>query len=121
MKPHNKMYKPCMVCFAEGTETMVAFHGNAAWLVAGLVFMGVPEDEADNTLRHIWQTTRGRFGSGLKAVATKQEKGLGPLPVGSHRMYFSVCIRCAESHNVQWGVDESVPCYTQPEIANEVN
>jgi hypothetical protein len=67
----------CVVCL-RGTDSGVAFTGTAEWIVAGLVKLGVPEEEAVATLSR----------------ATGCDPGM--VPGGEFAFPIRVCEECAD-------------------------
>jgi len=67
----------CIVCL-RGTDTGLAFEGEAEWLLAGLEQLGVPEDEAYATLLPEWTE---KFGT--KPGCTKWFRSLQRIWRGS--------------------------------------
>lgn len=118
----KELDRACIACYAEQTETFVAFDGDVDWLLAGLVALGIPHEEADATLRYVWMTEGGNYGLGLKAIVkTGKSRKLGPLPLGRHQFSYAVCIKCAEKANMPWGVRGATPTYVQPKYVVEGN
>jgi hypothetical protein len=71
----------CFVCM-RGTDTGLTFRGSGEWLLAGLLVLGVPEDQAEQTLESAWQE------AGTPVPA-------GSVPTGNGlTMSFRVCAEC---------------------------
>jgi hypothetical protein len=66
----------CVVCL-KGTDTGIALRGEAEWVIAGLRVLGVPSDQASETLR----------------VVTGSDPGM--VPDGEVTITIRVCIPCA--------------------------
>lgn len=47
------MNGPCVVC-GQGTDTALGFQGDANWVAAGLVVLGVPTEEAMDAVEDYW-------------------------------------------------------------------
>lgn len=73
----------CIVC-GRGTDTALAFQGEAEWCLAGVVALGVPEDEAYLTLLSGWQEE----GRGTQK---------GQVPCGTLSAVIRVCADCVEA------------------------
>jgi hypothetical protein len=67
----------CVVC-GHGTDTVLAFHGEAEWHIAALQVLGIPAQEVEATY----------------AAATRGE--LGKVPVGEFTVQVRVCTACVE-------------------------
>ncbi len=92
----------CVVCL-EGTDTILAFRGIAGWIEALLEVLGIPEDQAVDT------------------VSVGCDCPRGEVPEGIFTMTFRVCSDCASKANVRFPapvllvVGVAVPCVVQPE------
>jgi hypothetical protein len=65
----------CIVCL-RGTDTALAFKGDAEWIITGLIMLGVPEDEALATISYVYGCP------------------YGIVPDGTIRETFRVCGEC---------------------------
>jgi ferredoxin len=74
----------CIVCL-KPTDTAMAFRGEAEWLIAGLVTLGVPEDQAYGAYRQ----------SENKGDADDLEDG--EVRAGVHDMSVRVCAACVRA------------------------
>ena len=72
----------CVLCLRE-TDTGLSFSGDAEWVIAGLIVLGVPEELATN----------------MVSSATGDEAGL--LPGGQITFPVRVCRRCAVAGGVR--------------------
>jgi hypothetical protein len=78
----------CVVCL-QGCDTALAFRGEAAWVIAGLRVLGLPADEAEETLTEITGNAPGMEPDGELTIpvrvcescvqATKTGMRVGPL------------------------------------------
>lgn len=100
----------CVVCL-RGTDTALAFVGEAEWAIAGLKVLGLPKKEAHST---------------LEAFLVEFQPGHipGMVPPGVITIPVQVCQRCAGKVKTAQGpfpvgllVDEGeLPCVVQPDI-----
>ena len=74
---HGTDAESCVVCL-RGTDTALAFVGEAEWAVAGLQHLGVPDYQAGATVS---------YGLGC---------GPGEVPDGEVTVMFRVCRECAD-------------------------
>jgi hypothetical protein len=74
----------CAVCLRP-TDTGLAFRGEAEWVIAGLMGLRVPQEQAEAML------------SGFTGC------GPGMVPVGEVTVPVRVCRRCVESAAAEWG------------------
>lgn len=83
----------CIVCL-NGTDTGLAFTGEAEWVIAGLARLGVPVDQA----------------SVIVSDATGDRPGI--VPAASFTLAFQVCDNCAQRRGLKVGlVALGVPNY----------
>lgn len=73
-----RFVRSCVACLRKNTDTVLAFKGDAEWVAAGLMALGVPEDEAGSTVAY---ALTGR---------------VDEVPEGEVSMIFRVCETCAE-------------------------
>ena len=73
----------CVVCL-QGTDTGIAFVGPAEWAVAGLMTLGIPEDQAFDTIS---------FGTGCDR---------GMIPEGEQTIPVRVCQSCVDKCGVRF-------------------
>jgi hypothetical protein len=87
----------CVVCL-RGTDTGLVFAGEAEWAAAGLVDIGVPEDQAIATVSH---------GTGSEP---------GTVPDGDITVMFRLCQVCASKARLPVGLVASgnLPTIDQP-------
>lgn len=89
----------CLVCF-QGTDTGVAFRGSAEWLIAGLVTLGIPSDEATTMVCSFFGCKRGM------------------VPMGRVDLSVRVCDRCATKAkaNIKVGlIAFGIPVLAEPD------
>jgi hypothetical protein len=70
----------------KGTDTGLAFKGEAEWAIAGLLRLGVPEDEASAT------------------VSLGTDSDPGKVPPGVITVAFRVCKSCADQAGMPVGL-----------------
>ena len=89
----------CVACL-QGTDTALAFTGEAEWLVAGLVMLGIPEDAAS-----------------LMVEAFFKEQGAKPGMVldGEWVMPVQVCAECVAKSAAPFPAP-GIPSFGVPEI-----
>ena len=78
-KGHQGRPGSCVGC-GHGTDTAIAVRGEAQWLAAFLVVLGVPADEASDTV-----------------IATLGTPATGQVPAGVLQVVFQVCTSCASA------------------------
>ncbi|UZF57082.1 hypothetical protein LH935_03540 [Gordonia polyisoprenivorans] len=97
----------CIVCFTP-TDTALAFQGEPEWCIAGLVALGVPEDQAAATFA-------AEFG-------TVSPLGVHTVPSEEVTAMYRVCSACASAKGMVAPalviVGEDTPCYRQPVVAS---
>jgi hypothetical protein len=89
----------CAVC-VRGTDTALAFTGEAEWLEAGLGVLGIPDDEAQHMIEAFFV-----------------EKGADPGMVltGDHEMVVRVCAECVAKAPAQFPAP-CIPAFGVPVI-----
>lgn len=89
----------CVVCL-HGTDTALAFVGEAEWLVAGLDVLGIPDDEADIMVAEFFEG-----------------KGADPGKVldGEHKMAVQVCAGCVAKAKPNFPAP-GIPAFGVPDI-----
>ena len=61
----------CIVCF-HGTDTALAFEGEAEWVIAGLVTLGIPtEFEAGVMMSHFFDVPPGTVPDGIVTLGVQ--------------------------------------------------
>jgi hypothetical protein len=60
----------CVVCL-QGCDTALAFRGEAEWVIAGLRVLGLPSDEAEQTLAHITGCAPGMVPNGELTIPVR--------------------------------------------------
>lgn len=90
----------CVVCL-RGTDTGLAFVGEAEWVIAGLTVLGIPQHQAGAMVSEATGTPPGK------------------VPVGEVTMHLRVCRRCAAASGAGFTVGllsdaGGVPGYRQP-------
>ncbi len=93
----------CVVCF-HGADTGLALTGEAEWIIAHIMTLGIPEDQA------------------MMLVSMNTGCDIGKVPVGDTTLVFRVCRDCAaragsgsEHPKVGLIAGGELPCYTQPQ------
>ena len=89
----------CTVCM-KGTDTGLAFVGEAEWIMAGMVRMGIPIDQVPGT-----------FGACVGSAP-------GMVPVGRLTVTVRACVGCANLAGLPVdviAVGSQIPSYVQPE------
>ena len=93
----------CVIC-GRGTDTAIAFRGEAEWVIAGGIKLGLPEPQASRMLE----------------LATGCDPG--NVPVGVITVPYRICAECAAKaspHAPKPGLTSGdMPCYTQPGAAS---
>ena len=89
----------CVVCL-RGTDTALAFTGEAEWLVAGLVNLGIPDDPACLMVEEFFK-----------------EQGAKPGMVldGEHTMPVQVCAECVSKSAADFPAP-GIPAFGVPNI-----
>jgi hypothetical protein len=95
-------FESCIACFKGDVPTVIAFEGEAEWILAGLCVLGLPEDQAYATLRHWLETEQGWTG------------GAGTVPTGTLRFSCVCCAECA-APTFPVGLPEHAPVIGQPD------
>lgn len=93
----------CVVCL-RGTDTAIAFTGEAEWLEAGLRVLGIPDGQARHTADQYWQ-----------------ERGADPGMVfdGEHTMTVKVCAECAARSGANFPAP-GIPAFGVPNLTPAV-
>ena len=90
----------CVVCL-QGTDTGLAFVGEAEWVIAGLTVLGIPEDQGTTMISEVTGCAPGN------------------VPLGEVTMHVRVCAKCAAASGMGLTVGllsdaAGVPGYRQP-------
>ncbi|WP_370943976.1 hypothetical protein AB5J62_33385 [Amycolatopsis sp. cg5] len=80
-----------------GTDTGLAFIGDAAFASAGLTALGIPADQVKTTLAAVTGDVNAE------------------LPEGDFPVVVRVCESCARRAELEVGLWPNVPMYTRPE------
>ena len=89
----------CVVCL-QGTDTALALTGEAEWVIASLVALGIPSDQATVLVSSVTGCDPGK------------------VPIGDFTLVFRVCAGCAATVGAHVGMvipDGPLPNYTQQE------
>jgi hypothetical protein len=60
----------CVVCL-QGCDTALAFRGEAEWVIAGLMHLGLPHEEAEDTLSHVTDCAPGMVPDGELTIPVR--------------------------------------------------
>lgn len=90
----------CIVCMRP-TDTALAFRGEGDWLIAGLMSLGIPRDQAYLTLLHAWREHGRHVDDGM-------------VPSGTLTETVRVCHKCVRKAGP--GLPDPVLCIPGAEI-----
>ena len=100
--PQVAPFQSCIACFRGDTTTGVALKGEAEFCIAGLIVLGVPEDQALGTF-HVCMEAEGWTGQPDE------------VPGGEVTLPIRLCRECAAKTPFAVGQVPSLPFYVQPD------